>query len=93
MSTGWLDVHDRRAPRSGLPRMPALQVPGDWRLTVALHVGSVESSRLEEMDVPGGDETVDALNKRLSACAKLRTLPKMINSVLPKVVSIICQRS
>jgi hypothetical protein len=44
--------------------LAGLRVPGDWRLLLALRLGSVESMELAD---PEASETVDALNRRVGA--------------------------
>ncbi len=46
----------------------AMHSAGDWRLLLALHMGSVDSDDLESWESRGGDEdTLEALNRRISA--------------------------
>jgi hypothetical protein len=47
--------------------VPATQIPGDWRVLLALRMGTVRSADLAEWSRYEGAETVDALNRRISA--------------------------
>lgn len=47
--------------------LPATQVPGDWRVLLAVRVGSVKSDVLDEWDPFGGVESIEAMNRRVSA--------------------------
>ncbi|MDH3228040.1 MAG: hypothetical protein OEM67_13265, partial [Thermoleophilia bacterium] len=44
-----------------------LQVPGDWRVLVGLRLGSVRTDDLEAWSSAEAVETVDALNRQISA--------------------------
>ena len=47
--------------------VPATQIPGDWRVLLALRMGTVRSRDLSQWSRYDGAETVDALNRRISA--------------------------
>ena len=44
-----------------------LQVPGDWRVLVGVRLGTVRTDDLESWSSAEASETVDALNRRISA--------------------------
>ena len=46
--------------------VPATQIPGDWRVLLALRMGTVRSADLAEWSRYEGAETVDALNRRIN---------------------------
>jgi hypothetical protein len=43
------------------------QIPGDWQLLMALRLGTVRSNDLEAWSPDGGADSLDALNRRISA--------------------------
>jgi len=44
-----------------------MQIPGDWQVLMALQLGTVRSSEIEAWSPRGGADSVDALNRRISA--------------------------
>jgi len=47
--------------------VPATQIPGDWRVLLALRMGTVRSAELARSSHRAAAESVDALNRRISA--------------------------
>jgi len=47
--------------------VPTMQVPGDWRVLVALRLANIRSDDLEAMSASTVTESVSALNRRISA--------------------------